>query len=163
MGVFLFQTTKSQPFKTTQHTIFILIALLVRLNVIGKLEKINKVIGIELLSQSLLPAIVELAEDRQWRVRLAIIEYVPILAQELGQSFFNDKLLGLCMTWLSDSVYSIRDAAINNLKKLTVVFGVPWASLFLSFCFFFFFFVLIFFFAEVTTSSLLPLVLRMAN
>lgn len=34
----------------------------VRLNVIGKLESINKVIGIELLSQSLLPAIVELAE-----------------------------------------------------------------------------------------------------
>jgi serine/threonine-protein phosphatase 2A regulatory subunit A len=58
----------------------------VRLNVIGKLESINKVIGIELLSQSLLPAIVELAEDRQWRVRLAIIEYVPILGQELGQT-----------------------------------------------------------------------------
>jgi serine/threonine-protein phosphatase 2A regulatory subunit A len=41
------------------------------------------VIGIELLSQSLLPAIVELAEDRQWRVRLAIIEYIPLLASQL--------------------------------------------------------------------------------
>lgn len=61
-------------------------------------------------------------------MRLAIIEYVPILAQELGQTFFNDKLLGLCMTWLSDSVHAIRDAAINNLKKLTVVFGVPWCQ-----------------------------------
>lgn len=43
----------------------------------------NAVIGIELLSQSLLPAIVELAEDRQWRVRLAIIEYIPLLASQL--------------------------------------------------------------------------------
>ena len=41
------------------------------------------VIGIELLSQSLLPAIVELAEDKQWRVRLAIIENIPLLASQL--------------------------------------------------------------------------------
>jgi hypothetical protein len=53
---------------TLNHLLNMFIALLkddvpqVRLNVIGKLESINKVIGIELLSQSLLPAIVELAE-----------------------------------------------------------------------------------------------------
>ncbi len=53
---------------TLNHLLGMFIALLkddvpqVRLNVIGKLESINKVIGIELLSQSLLPAIVELAE-----------------------------------------------------------------------------------------------------
>ncbi len=41
------------------------------------------VIGIQLLSQSLLPAIVELAEDKQWRVRLAIIENIPLLASQL--------------------------------------------------------------------------------
>ncbi|KAI9911427.1 hypothetical protein PsorP6_009224 [Peronosclerospora sorghi] len=54
-----------------------------RLNVISNLEKGNRVIGIELLSQSLLPAIVHLAEDRQWRIRLAIIEYIPLLAAQL--------------------------------------------------------------------------------
>jgi hypothetical protein len=41
------------------------------------------VIGIHQLSQSLLPAIVELAEDNKWRVRLAIIEYMPLLAGQL--------------------------------------------------------------------------------
>ena len=40
-------------------------------------------IGIKQLSQSLLPAIVELAEDTKWRVRLAIIEYMPLLAGQL--------------------------------------------------------------------------------
>ena len=40
-------------------------------------------IGIGQLSQSLLPAIVELAEDAKWRVRLAIIEYMPLLAEQL--------------------------------------------------------------------------------
>uniref|UniRef100_A0A6N2MXQ9 Phosphatase PP2A regulatory subunit A/Splicing factor 3B subunit 1-like HEAT repeat domain-containing protein n=1 Tax=Salix viminalis TaxID=40686 RepID=A0A6N2MXQ9_SALVM len=64
----------------------------VRLNIISKLDQVNQVIGIDLLSQSLLPAIVELAEDRHWRVRLAIIEYIPLL-QSIGV-FFDD-------TWCS--------------------------------------------------------------
>lgn len=54
------------------------------------------------LSQSLLPAIVELAEDSKWRVRLAIIEYMPLLAGQLGVEFFDEKLNSLCMTWLVD-------------------------------------------------------------
>jgi serine/threonine-protein phosphatase 2A regulatory subunit A len=86
------------------------------------------VIGIELLSQSLLPAIVQLAEDKQWRVRLAIIEYIPLLAKQLGVEFFDEKLGNLCMSWLGDTVFSIREAATQNLKKLTEVFGVEWAK-----------------------------------
>lgn len=117
----------------------------VRLHIISKLELVNKgeampfwthadradtpaVIGIELLSQSLLPAIVQLAEDKQWRVRLAIIEYIPLLASQLGVNFFDEKLSTLCMSWLGDTVFSIREAATQNLKKLTEVFGVDWAS-----------------------------------
>jgi len=89
---------------------------------------ISLVIGIDLLSQSLLPAIVQLAEDKQWRVRLAIIEYIPLLASQLGVNFFDEKLSQLCMGWLGDTVFSIRDAATRNLKKLTEVFGVEWAN-----------------------------------
>lgn len=85
------------------------------------------VIGIDLLSQSLLPAIVELAEDKQWRVRQAIIEYIPLLANQLGVKFFDEQLSNLCMSWLGDTVFSIREAATVNLKKLTDVFGVQWA------------------------------------
>jgi len=100
----------------------------VRLNIISKLEAVNAVIGIDLLSQSLLPAIVQLAEDKQWRVRLAIIQYVPLLASQLGVKFFDEKLSGLCMSWLGDTVFSIREASTLNLKKLTEVFGVEWAA-----------------------------------
>lgn len=114
----------------------------------------TQVIGIELLSQSLLPAIVHLAEDRQWRVRLAIIEYIPLLAAQLGQDYFEERLSDMCMSWLADNVYSIRgrnggllqfvglrlltscyvrqlwssaEAATINLRKLTESFGVEWA------------------------------------
>lgn len=84
-------------------------------------------IGIELLSESLLPAIVELAEDKSWRVRQAIIEYIPLLANQLGKPFFDEQLGNLCMSWLGDTVFSIRESATLNLKKLTEVFGVDWA------------------------------------
>src|SRR5688572_19743083 len=74
---------------TIEHLLDLFLQLLkddfpeVRLNIISKLDEVNKVIGVEMLAQSLLPAIVELAEDRQWRVRLAIIEYIPLLADQL--------------------------------------------------------------------------------
>ena len=86
------------------------------------------VIGIEELSAALLPAIMQLAEDKQWRVRQAIIEYIPLLAPQLGVQFFDEKLGSLCMTWLGDTVFSIRESATINLKKLTDVFGVDWAK-----------------------------------
>jgi serine/threonine-protein phosphatase 2A regulatory subunit A len=100
----------------------------VRLNIISHLDCVNEVIGIQELSQSLLPAIVELAEDSKWRVRLAIIEYMPLLAGQLGVDFFNDKLAYLCMAWLVDHVYAIREAATMNLKKLVEQFGPEWAK-----------------------------------
>jgi serine/threonine-protein phosphatase 2A regulatory subunit A len=71
---------------------------------------------------------VELSEDKQWRIRLAIIEYIPLLAKQFGPAFFEAKLLDLCMSWLRDLVFSIREAATINLQKLTDVFGAEWAK-----------------------------------
>ena len=45
-----------------------------------------------------------------------------------GVEFFNEKLCALCMTWLGDNVYSIREAAVKNLSELTKVFGVEWSA-----------------------------------
>merc|ERR1739845_235890 len=52
----------------------------------------------------------------------------PLLAGQLGVEFFDDKLNALCMTWLIDHVYAIREAATNNLKKLVEKFGTDWAQ-----------------------------------
>lgn len=90
--------------------------------------QVNQVIGIDLLAQSLLPAIEELAQDKHWRVRLAIIDYIPLLASQLGADFFEAKLGPQCMRWLQDSVFSIREAATRNLMKLAQEFGPDWAK-----------------------------------
>lgn len=121
---------------TVNNLVDVVLALLkdeypeVRLNVISRLDKVSFIMSIEKLSSELLPAIVDLAEDKNWRVRLAIIQHIPLLARQLGRTFFeeNGKLGDLCMSWLGDCVYSIREAAIGNLKALTEVFGLEWAK-----------------------------------
>lgn len=88
----------------------------------------------------------ELAEDKQWRVRLAIIEYLPLLAAQVGQAFFDEKLSSLCIGWLGDHVFSIRgtfhsvyilhrvdhilyvEAATANLEKIAKIFGIEWSK-----------------------------------
>lgn len=54
--------------------------------------------------------------------------YMPLLAGQLGVEFFDEKLNSLCMTWLVDHVYAIREAATLNLKKLVEKFGPEWAQ-----------------------------------
>jgi hypothetical protein len=65
---------------------------------------VNEVIGVQQLSQSLLPAIVELAEDTKWRVRLAIIEYMPLLAGKIilktTCAFLDDVVIKAILTFL---------------------------------------------------------------
>lgn len=53
---------------------------------------------------------------------------MPALAGQLGQEFFDQKLRKLCMDWLSDHVYAIREAATLNTKKLVDQFGSSWAE-----------------------------------
>ncbi|PXF44536.1 Serine/threonine-protein phosphatase 2A 65 kDa regulatory subunit A beta isoform [Gracilariopsis chorda] len=121
---------------TVSHLVEIVLSLLkdeypeVRLNVITHLDKVSFIMSIEKLSSELLPAIVDLAEDKNWRVRLAIIERIPLLARQLGKDFFeeNNKLGDLCISWLGDCVFSIREAAIKNLRALTEIFGLEWAK-----------------------------------
>uniref|UniRef100_A0A7I4DQQ4 Uncharacterized protein n=2 Tax=Physcomitrium patens TaxID=3218 RepID=A0A7I4DQQ4_PHYPA len=91
-----------------------------RLNRIGKLDE---VIGIDLLSESLLPDIVELAEDRRWCVLLAIIEDVSLLASPLGA---GEKLGAICMQWLEDQVETLTFNQPPNLGLLAEEFDPEW-------------------------------------
>lgn len=57
-----------------------------------------------------------------------MVEQYPRIAEELGESFFTEKFVPICVKWLGDSIYSIRVAAITNLKELTKLLGSQWAE-----------------------------------
>jgi len=98
----------------------------VRINIITNLNKIIKVMGIDNVSHSLIPEIINLARHPQWRIRLAIIELIPVIAADLNIRHFVEKLGELCISWLRDSVFAIRQAAVQNIRELTGIFGLQW-------------------------------------
>ncbi|EOA92964.1 Serine/threonine-protein phosphatase 2A 65 kDa regulatory subunit A alpha isoform, partial [Anas platyrhynchos] len=52
----------------------------------------------------------------------------PCVCPPQGVEFFDEKLNSLCMAWLVDHVYAIREAATSNLRKLVERFGQDWAQ-----------------------------------
>jgi hypothetical protein len=68
--------------------------------------------------------------NRQWRVRLAIIEYVPLLAQQLGVDLFDAELSKLCTSWLADCVCTIREVTLRTtshiIDDVTILIGCHW-------------------------------------
>jgi len=99
----------------------------VRLNIISSSKKANCMFGQSEVQKAIVNEIVNLARDGKWRVRLGIIGHVPTLADQLGREFFDARLFSLCMGWLVDAVYEIREAAALNLKRLATKFGAEWA------------------------------------
>ncbi len=47
---------------------------------------------------------------------------------------FEEKLNTLCMQWLIDNVFAIRDAATMNLRNLVEKFGSEWARVRFALC-----------------------------
>lgn len=123
-----------------EHLLPLILALLadehaeVRLGLIAKLGEegsgppTGSPLTIEVLSSSLLPALSKLASDPKWRVRLQTIQLLPSLAAFFQQDLFHAKLFDTVLAWLGDSIWSIREAAILNLVRLTQLFGREWAA-----------------------------------
>ena len=119
---------------TTDYILPIFLTLLkdefseVRVNLFKHLEDLTKVIDLDSLSSSLLPALNELAVDKNWRTRAAVVEFLPFFAQKMGENFLNDKFSKILIDWLSDRIYGVRDAAIRCIKNLIDSLGSQWAE-----------------------------------
>ncbi|KAH8258950.1 hypothetical protein KR038_011071 [Drosophila bunnanda] len=126
------------PFLGAQHTVEQLVPLIltqlkdecqeVRMVIVNNLDSIIDVIGFQHMSESMLRVLMVLAEDDTWRVRLTVIGYIPALARERGQEFFDQKLRDLCMGFLNDCVFAVREAGVENIRKIVELFGGAWAE-----------------------------------
>jgi serine/threonine-protein phosphatase 2A regulatory subunit A len=72
------------PENTNEHLLPLFVGFLkdecaeVRLNVINTISTLHSVIGFESFQNTILPAVLKLSEDTKWRVRLAILEHIPL-------------------------------------------------------------------------------------
>jgi len=69
----------------------------------------TKVLGVDSLSQSIIPALQDLAVDKNWRIRSSAIEVISFFAKEIGLDFMNDKIINILLEWLHDRVYAVRE------------------------------------------------------
>jgi len=119
---------------TNEHILSIFLLLLrdefsdVRLALFKNLDEITKVIDIDSLSQSLFPALTDLAVDKNWRTRSASIEFLSFFARKMGEGFLNDKFSKILLEWLHDRVFGVREAAVNCIRVLTEILGGSWAE-----------------------------------
>ena len=56
---------------------------------IAQLEPLNRIIGTHILTQHILLAIQKLANDKQWRNRLSVIEKIPNIAKTCVSLFLS--------------------------------------------------------------------------
>lgn len=101
----------------------------VRLHIISQIDAVKEVLTPEHLAQSLCPAIRALAHDRKWRNRLGLVGHLPVLATNLGKAFFEQELAEITTTFLQDPIFTVREAVIQALCKITDSFGIEWSSL----------------------------------
>ncbi|EGR34834.1 hypothetical protein IMG5_000620 [Ichthyophthirius multifiliis] len=100
----------------------------VRISLFKQLNQITNVLGIDMLSQSIIPALTDLAQDKNWRIRQSSIEIISFFAKEIGQEFLNDKILKILMDWLQDKVYAVRESAVISVKNILQNLGSSWTE-----------------------------------
>eukprot|EP00928_Gymnodinium_smaydae_P001530 TRINITY_DN10555_c1_g1_i1.p1 TRINITY_DN10555_c1_g1~~TRINITY_DN10555_c1_g1_i1.p1 ORF type:complete len:593 (-),score=159.25 TRINITY_DN10555_c1_g1_i1:85-1863(-) len=98
----------------------------VRLNIVSHAGLICEVLSVDGLVHSLLHTIQTLIMDNHWRIRHSVVEQVPKLGKLFGPEMFQSKLEALFLSSLRDSVHSVRQAAIANLKEIADCFGQQW-------------------------------------
>ena len=64
--------------------------------------------GVENLLNSIVPALQELNNDKNWRIRKATIEHLPFFATQIGPQFFSSHIIKLLLACVNDKVHSVR-------------------------------------------------------
>ena len=80
------------------------------MTLINNLSELNKVIAINNIIESVMPSIKEISANKSWRVRIQIMEIIPVLAKLFDQELFMNHIFPICINSLTDNVFSIREA-----------------------------------------------------
>uniref|UniRef100_A0A6T8EM82 Phosphatase PP2A regulatory subunit A/Splicing factor 3B subunit 1-like HEAT repeat domain-containing protein n=1 Tax=Cryptomonas curvata TaxID=233186 RepID=A0A6T8EM82_9CRYP len=95
---------------------------------LASLGPVVETLGPEQTEALLLPDVIRMSEDPQWRVRLSVVETLPVYATHLGMDMFNNLMREIQIRALGDGVAHIRERAVQNLERLSAVFGAHGAQ-----------------------------------
>ena len=57
-------------------------------SLVDNLEPLFKVLGEASITEKLIPAIINLSNDKTWRIRLAVVQFIPKMAKYVNREMF---------------------------------------------------------------------------
>ena len=93
------------------------------------LRTLSDVIGSDEFDKQILPHVIALSTDKIWRVKLALISFIPQLFSFLDKNLFKERLEPVVLSLMADSVFQIREEAASlllNLKEERAPFDQQW-------------------------------------
>ena len=121
------------PDEAGQHLIPMISILLknnsteVIVSLIENLEPLIRVLPDGPVNEKLIPALINLAQDKTWRIRLAAVQFFPKLAQFVDRETFQTKIEPTLLGMVIDPVYMIREESANTIIKLgQSLFDAEW-------------------------------------
>lgn len=97
---------------------------LVRLRIIKRLPLIAQ--EAPSLCTRLTESLKALFANTNWRVRKALVEAMPAVVKHMGQDYFVDQYLNLCLLLVKDGVEEVRTAASHAMPEIARVTDVNW-------------------------------------
>ena len=94
----------------------------IRMVIFKNLDKLNEVVNIDNFVQGIIPSLIEISENNNWRVRCQVEETVPVFARIVNRKLFLDNIMPICLKCLTDPVYAIRQRACKIMKRLYDIF-----------------------------------------
>ena len=119
---------KIGPKKTNEYIFPIFLDLIkdedhdIRMTIIKNLDKLNEVVNIDNYVQGIIPSLIEISDNNNWRVRAQVEETVPVFARIVNKKLFLDNIMPICIKWLTDPVYAVRERACKIMKRLYDIF-----------------------------------------
>jgi serine/threonine-protein phosphatase 2A regulatory subunit A len=96
-------------------------------SLIENMSDLVKIIGTASIEEKIIPSICTLTADKTWRIRLAATQFLPQIAAATNQEVFGQKLEGVLINMLMDSVFTIRETALQSLIEISQsTFSTEW-------------------------------------
>ena len=90
----------------------------IRMVIIKNLDKLNEVVNIDNYVQGIIPSLIEISDNSNWRVRCQVEETIPVFARIAKRKLFLESIMPICIKWLTDPVYAIRERSCKIMKRL---------------------------------------------
>jgi len=95
----------------------------VQLHILSKLSRVTHLLD---KMDAVVESILSMTKAPNWRVREAVCELLPHLAEARGVAFFEEHLLEPWTKLLLDQVADVRSACVKGMPKLLSVAGADW-------------------------------------